>query len=158
MGDPNGVGKTTLVKLLARLHEPHTGRITADGIDITEYDPIVWRRHLSVVFQDFNTYPLSVWDNIAFGSPGYLEDHDGIVKAAQRAGALETIEGLPLGFETILSKGFTGGSDLSGGQWQRIALARAIFATHHGADVLVLDEPTSWLDVRGLRPNSSNVS
>jgi len=145
----NGAGKTTLVKLLARLHDPVSGRITADGRDIEELDPEQWQQRIAVVFQDFNRYPVSVLDNIAYGSIANRHDLAGIEAAARSAGALEFIEELPKGWETVLSREFSGGTDLSGGQWQRLALARALFAMRHQGEVLVLDEPTSWMDVRG---------
>jgi ATP-binding cassette subfamily B protein len=145
----NGAGKTTLVKLLARLHEPTAGRITADGDDIASLQADAWQRRLAVVFQDFARYPLSAADNVGFGAVEHAHDSRGILAAAERAGARTFIETLPESWETTLSREFTGGADLSGGQWQRVALARALFAARHGASVLVLDEPTSWMDVRG---------
>jgi ATP-binding cassette subfamily B protein len=145
----NGAGKTTLVKLLARLHEPTQGRITADGVDITSLEADAWQRRIAVVFQDFARYPLSATDNIGFGAVEHASDVAGIEVAAGRAGAKSFIEALPSSWETTLSREFTGGADLSGGQWQRVALARALFAAQHGASILVLDEPTSWMDVRG---------
>lgn len=144
----NGAGKTTLVKLLSRLHDPTDGAIVIDGIPLTEIDPGSWQRQVSVVNQDFTRYPLSAWENVGFGSPARLDDEAGIIAAARRAGALDLIEALPLGWDTVLSREYADGADLSGGQWQRVALARALFAIRHGARVLVLDEPTAWLDVR----------
>jgi ATP-binding cassette subfamily B protein len=145
----NGAGKTTLVKLLARLIDPNDGRITVDGIDLRTIDPAAWRKQVAVVFQDFTQYPLSAAANVGFGSIEHLADRSSLENAARRAGALDIIENLPKGWETILSREFTGGTDLSGGQWQRLALARAMFAAEHGAQILVLDEPTAWLDARG---------
>lgn len=145
----NGAGKTTLVKLLARLHDPVRGRITADGHDIEELDPQRWQQRIAVVFQDFNRYPVSVRDNIAYGSIANRDDQVGIEAAARSAGALGFIDALPKGWDTVLSREFSDGTDLSGGQWQRLALARALFAVQHQGGVLVLDEPTSWMDVRG---------
>jgi ATP-binding cassette, subfamily B, bacterial len=144
----NGAGKTTLVKLLSRLHDPTAGRILVDGVPLTELEPDSWQRQVSVVNQDFTRYPLPARDNVGFGAPAHLDDEAGIIAAARQAGALELIEALPLGWDTVLSREYTGGADLSGGQWQRVALARALFAIQHGARVLVLDEPTAWLDVR----------
>ena len=145
----NGAGKTTLVKLLARLHDPCGGRILVDGADLSSLDPAGWQRQVAVVFQDFARYPLSFAENIGFGAPSYLSDAAGLEAAAERAGALDVLSGLGLGWETVLSRGYEGGVDLSGGQWQRVALARALFAVRHGATILVLDEPTAWLDARG---------
>jgi ATP-binding cassette subfamily B protein len=144
----NGAGKTTLVKLLSRLHDPTAGRIVVDGIPLTELEPGSWQRQVSVVNQDFTRYPLIARENVGFGAPDHLDDEAGIIAAARHAGALEFVEALPLGWDTVLSRDYTGGADLSGGQWQRVALARALFAIRHGARVLVLDEPTAWLDVR----------
>ena len=137
----NGAGKTTLVKLLARLHDPTSGIITVDGVPLTELDARRWQRQIAVVFQDFNRYPLPLAENITLG-----RTTDGMEKAAERAGATELAG--QVGWETVLSRQYEGGTDLSGGQWQRIALARALYAVQHGATVLVLDEPTAWLDVR----------
>ena len=145
----NGAGKTTLVKLLARLHDPSAGRITVDGEPLNQFDAAAWQRNVAVVFQDFSQLPLTAAENIGLGAHEHLHDRDGIVAAADRAGIRDFIEALPDGWETPLSRQLTGGTDLSGGQWQRVALARALFAARHGASILVLDEPTSWLDVRG---------
>lgn len=145
----NGVGKTTLVKLLGRLHDPTSGRLLVDGIDVRDFDAASWQRRVAVVFQDFNRYPVSARENIAFGAVEHLDDEAGIRRAAADAGALEFIEAMPNGFSTVLSRSYSGGLEPSGGQWQRLALARALFASQHGASVLVLDEPTAWLDVRG---------
>jgi ATP-binding cassette, subfamily B, bacterial len=159
----NGAGKTTLVTLLARLREPTAGRITVDGTDIRELDARSWQRQVAVVYQDFTRYPLTARQNIAFrdlgaggragagagaGADEQSVDEDLLEQAAARAGALELIRGLPHGWDTICAAGYTGGTDLSGGQWQRIALARALYAAARGARVLVLDEPTAQLDVR----------
>ncbi|MBW3587880.1 MAG: ATP-binding cassette domain-containing protein [Actinobacteria bacterium] len=144
----NGAGKTTLVKLLARLYDPTEGRITADGIDLREMEASAWQRRVAAIFQDFVPYGLSAADNIGFGAVERLDDRAALQAAAKKAGALEMIESLPFGWDTILSRIFTGGVDLSGGQWQRIALARALMAAQSGAGVLVLDEPTALQDVR----------
>jgi ATP-binding cassette, subfamily B, bacterial len=145
----NGAGKTTLVKLLARLHDPTQGRIRVDGISLAQVYPAGWQRQVAVVFQDFAHYPLSFAENIAIGAPGHPADLDGLDAAARRAGAVGMLASLPGGWETVLSRGYDGGVELSGGQWQRVALARALFAVRHGATILVLDEPTAWLDARG---------
>jgi ATP-binding cassette, subfamily B, bacterial len=144
----NGAGKTSLVKLLCGLYEPTSGRITVDGITLSELHPETWRTRVAVLFQDFARYQLPVADNIAFGAPELAGDLDRLRAAAGKAGALELIESLPQGWDTILSPEYIGGVDLSGGQWQRIALARALFAVEGGAQVLILDEPTAALDVR----------
>ena len=143
VGD-NGAGKTTLVKLLARLYDPTSGRITVDGVDLRDLDAAEWQQRIGALFQDFVHYQLSVADNVSFGAT----DHDGLRVAGERAGALALIDDLPHGWDTVLSRQFTGGTDLSGGQWQRIALARAMYAVDNGAGVLVLDEPSANLDVR----------
>ncbi len=145
----NGAGKTTLVKLLARLHDPIEGRIEVDGQNLARLDPGRWQRQVAVVFQDFAHYPLSFAENIGMGAPEHLDDTAGLGDSARRAGALATLASLPAGWQTVLSRSYDGGVDLSGGQWQRVALARALFAVRHGATILVLDEPTAWLDARG---------
>lgn len=145
----NGAGKTTLTKLLAGLYSPTGGTITVDGIDLSELDVASWRRRLAVIFQDFARYELSVSDNIGFGAPRLLGDGPALRRAAERAGAADLVEGLPDGWDSVLSRRFTGGAEPSGGQWQRIALARCFVAVEAGASVLVLDEPTAALDVRG---------
>jgi ATP-binding cassette subfamily B protein len=144
----NGAGKTTLVKLLCRLYEPTGGRISVDGVDLAAVDPNPWRRRVAAIFQDFARYHLSARDNIAIGAPELAGDLERLREAARRAGALELIESLPNGWDAVLSREYSGGVDLSGGQWQRIALARALFAVAAGARVLILDEPTANLDVR----------
>jgi len=147
VGD-NGAGKTTLVKLLVRLYDPDEGHITVDGRDLHNIEPLAWRQRVAAVFQDFVRYELSAADNVGFGAPRRQHERDALRRAAARAGALDLIESLPKGWETILSPRYEGGVDLSGGQWQRIALARALFAVEAGARVLILDEPTAALDVR----------
>lgn len=146
----NGAGKTTLVKLLARLYEPTRGALLIDGIDAREFPVDEWRRQIGVIFQDFNRYELSVTDNIAFGAVHHADPDTGtaVRRAAREAGAAEIIDGLPAGYHTVLAPYHEGGVDLSGGQWQRIALARTRHAVNAGARVLVLDEPTAALDVR----------
>jgi len=145
----NGAGKTTLVKLLARLHDPDSGRILVDGVDLSRIRPAEWQRQVAVVFQDFAHYPLSLAENIGFGAPLFLSDTAGLEDAARRAGALELLSLSGVSWDTVLSRSYDGGAELSGGQWQRVALARALFAVRHGATILVLDEPTAWLDARG---------
>jgi ATP-binding cassette subfamily B protein len=144
----NGAGKTTLVKLLARLYDPTAGRITVDGIDLAEIDPAQWQRRVAAIFQDFTRYELSAADNVGFGGLSLAHDRSALEAAATQAGAGPLVAGLPKGWDTTLSRRFTEGTDLSGGEWQRIALARALLAVRAGAGILVLDEPTANLDVR----------
>jgi ATP-binding cassette subfamily B protein len=144
----NGAGKTTLVKLLCRLYEPSSGHISVDGVNLAAFDPQAWRGRVAAIFQDFTRYHLSARANIALGAPAFAGDMEKLRAAARRAGALEVIDALPRGWDTVLSRDYAGGVDLSGGQWQRIALARALFAVENGARVLILDEPTANLDVR----------
>lgn len=144
----NGAGKTTLVKLLTRLYEPTGGRITADSIDIGRVDASAWRQQVSVIFQDFIRYEFSAADNIALGAAHVPRDDAAVREAAAKAGILDALAHLPDGLDTPLSRAYPGGVDLSGGQWQRIAIARSLYALHAGARVLVLDEPTAALDVR----------
>lgn len=145
----NGAGKTTLVKLLARLHDPTAGRITIDGIDLRELDPTAWHQRVAAIFQDFLRYPLPAIDNVTLAPPGARIDESILHQAVDAAGAGELVAGLRHGWDTRLSRRYAEGADLSGGQWQRIALARAIYALRSGAGVLVLDEPTANLDARG---------
>jgi ATP-binding cassette subfamily B protein len=137
----NGAGKSTLIKLLCRFYDPESGAITWDGVDIRRFSVRELRRMLTVLFQFPVTYQMSVAENIALGEVGLSESD--IEAAAQAAGANETIARLPRGYETLLGKWFAGGTDLSGGEWQRLALARA-FARQ--APILVLDEPTTFMD------------
>jgi ATP-binding cassette subfamily B protein len=136
----NGAGKTTLVKLLARLYDPTSGRITVDGVDLRDLDPSGWRGQVAAAFQDFVRYQLPLRDNVA---PNGVPDPV-IMEALDSAGAagLATLD-------TVLSKQYSGGTDLSGGQWQRVALARALAKVSTGAKLIILDEPTAQLDVRG---------
>ena len=145
----NGAGKTTFVKLLARLYDPDAGRIVVDDVDLRELDPAAWRRRIAPVFQDFLQLEVSAYDNVAFGSLAHRDDVDGVHRAGALAGAGVVIDRLPDGWETMVSREFTGGTQLSGGEWQRLALARALFAVQSGAGVLILDEPTAAMDVRG---------
>lgn len=141
----NGAGKTTLVKLLARLYDPDAGQILIDGRDIREYDPAELRRAIGALFQDYATFQLTARENIGFGHLERLDDHDAITEAARRAGADRIISRLPAGYETTLGKWFDGGQQLSGGEWQKIALARAFL---RDAEILILDEPTASLDAQ----------
>jgi ATP-binding cassette, subfamily B, bacterial len=136
----NGAGKTTLAKLLCRLYDPQSGAILIDGVDLRELDVAAWRSRLAAVFQDFIRFELPLRDNVA---PGGAPDE--IVRAAiEDAGAAGLAD-----LDTVLARGYEGGTDLSGGQWQRVALARALCAVGVGAGVVLLDEPTAQLDVRG---------
>jgi ATP-binding cassette subfamily B protein len=144
----NGSGKTTLVKLLSRLYEPTGGAILADGVNIGLLEVSEWRRQVSVIFQDFIRYEFTAADNIAMGAIHAPRDDDAIREAARRAGILDALDHHPLGIETPLARAYKDGIDLSGGQWQRIAIARSLYALRKGAKILVLDEPTSALDVR----------
>ncbi|HSK28902.1 MAG TPA: ABC transporter ATP-binding protein, partial [Candidatus Limnocylindria bacterium] len=139
----NGAGKTTLIKLLSRLYDPTEGRILLDGIDIRELDPVAWRQKIGVIFQDFVRYHLPARENIGFGQIDSMHRMDKIVDAARKSGAEAIIEDLPEKYDTLLGRWFHGGHELSLGQWQRIALARAFMRDAH---ILVLDEPTASLD------------
>jgi ATP-binding cassette subfamily B protein len=141
----NGAGKTTLVKLLARLYDPDEGRILLDGHDLKEYDLFELRRNIGVIFQDFVRFHLTAADNIAVGSIDARGDRERIVRAAERSLADEVIAKLPEGYEQLIGKRFKTGIDLSGGEWQKIAIARAYM---RDAQVLILDEPTAALDAR----------
>ena len=143
----NGAGKTTLVTLLARMREPTGGAITVDGVSLTRLNEREWQRQVAVVYQDFARFPFTAAENVGLFADG-APDRDVLARAADRAGATEIIEQLPRGWDTVLSPQYEGGVGLSGGQWQRIALARALYAVQTGARVLVLDEPTAQLDVR----------
>ncbi len=136
----NGAGKTTIAKLLCRLYDPQSGAIEVDGVDIREFDLASWRSRIAAVFQDFIRLELPLRDNVApAGAP------DDVVSAALDLAGATNLATL----ETVLARGYDGGTDLSGGQWQRIALARALAAVTLGAGVVLLDEPTAQLDVRG---------
>ncbi len=141
----NGAGKTTLVKLLARLYDPTEGRITLDGIDIQNYDHVSYRNAIGVIFQDFVRYYFNARDNIAVGKIEHKENQSRIDQAAENSLADSIIESFPEGYDQMLGKRFEGGKELSGGQWQKIALARAYMKD---ASLLILDEPTSALDAR----------
>ena len=145
----NGAGKTTLVKLLARLYDPTEGAVRVDGVDLKDIAPAAWRTRIAAIFQDFLRYHLPARANIGFGGVAHAGDQAALDRAAAKAGVLERIAALPSGWDTPLARQYTGGADLSGGEWQRIGLARALFAVEAGARVLILDEPTSNLDVRG---------
>lgn len=141
----NGAGKTTLVKLLARLYDPDEGRILLDGRDLREYDIDELRANIGVIFQDFVRYHLTAGENIGVGLVEAMDDKARIRHAAQRAMADEVIATLPQGYDQIIGRRFKNGVDLSGGQWQKIAIARAYM---RDAQVMILDEPTAALDAR----------
>jgi ATP-binding cassette, subfamily B, bacterial len=136
----NGAGKTTIAKLLCRLYDPQSGAITIDGTDLRDFDLESWRSRVTAVFQDFLRLELPLRENVA---PAGAPD-DVVLDALTSAGAANLAS-----LDTILARGYTDGTDLSGGQWQRVALARALAAVSLGAGVVLLDEPTAQLDVRG---------
>ncbi len=139
----NGSGKTTLAKLLCRLYDPDSGAVTVDGVDIRQLDPIKWRRQVSVILQDYVQYQLPVWENIWVGDAESTPDRQKIIAAAERSGVDSAIRRLPQGYDTPLGCWFEKGHELSGGEWQKVALARAFLRDSH---FVVLDEPTSSLD------------
>ena len=141
----NGAGKTTLVKLLARLYDPDEGRILLDGHDLRDYDLESLRGNMGVIFQDFVRYNLTAADNIAVGKIDARDDRDRIERAARSSQADEVIARLPGGYDQMIGKRFSNGIELSGGEWQKIAIARAYMRE---APVLILDEPTAALDAR----------
>jgi ATP-binding cassette subfamily B protein len=140
----NGAGKTTLIKLLTGLYRPTAGRITLDGLELSEWDPDALRQRIGVIFQDYVRYQLVVGENIGVGDVRALEDEARWVDAAKKGLADEIIAALPNGYRTQLGKWFTDGRELSGGQWQKLALSRAFM--RRDADILVLDEPTASMD------------
>jgi ABC-type multidrug transport system fused ATPase/permease subunit len=140
----NGAGKTTLAKLLCRLYDPQEGAIEIDGVDLRHLEIDAWRTRLTAVFQDFIRFELPLRDNVAPSGAPDLANDETIHAALAEAGA-----GQLASLDTILSRAYQGGTDLSGGQWQRVALARALCGVKAGAGVVLLDEPTAQLDVRG---------
>ncbi len=142
----NGSGKTTLIKLLTRLYTPDSGRIFLDGLDLQEWDVDVLRRRIGVIFQNFVRYQFTVGENIGVGDVEHLENKTQWQTAAQKGMAQSFIDQLPQNFQTQLGRWFKGGQELSGGQWQKIALSRAFMRSQ--ADILVLDEPTSAIDAQ----------
>ena len=140
----NGSGKTTLIKLLSGLYTPGEGRILLDGLDLRHWDPATLRRRIGVIFQDFARYQFTVGENIGAGDVLHFEDEGRWTLAAEQGMALPFVQSLPEGFHAQLGKWFKDGRELSGGQWQKIALARAFMRS--GADILVLDEPTAAMD------------
>jgi ATP-binding cassette subfamily B protein len=142
----NGSGKTTLIKLLTRLYHPTRGRILLDGLDLEEWDETTLRQRIGVIFQDFARYQMLVGENIGAGDVRAFDDEGRWRSAAAQGLAAEFVETLPAGYHTQLGKWFKDGRELSGGQWQKIALSRAFMRTR--ADVLVLDEPTAAMDAQ----------
>jgi ATP-binding cassette subfamily B protein len=140
----NGSGKTTLIKLLTRLYEPTEGRIVLDGLDLKDWDVETLRQRIGVIFQDFGRYQFTVGENIGAGDVRHMDDEQRQMQAAQTGMAAPFIDTMPEGYRTQLGRWFKGGRELSGGQWQRVALSRAFMRS--GADILVLDEPTAAMD------------
>jgi ATP-binding cassette, subfamily B, bacterial len=140
----NGSGKTTLIKLLTRLYIPSSGRILLDGVDLNDWDIDALRRRIGVIFQNFVQYQFTAGENVGVGDVGHLHDHLEWETAAGKGMAKPFIDALPQGFDTQLGKWFKDGQELSGGQWQKIALSRAFMRS--GADILILDEPTAAMD------------
>nr|MBA3805784.1 ABC transporter ATP-binding protein [Acidobacteriota bacterium] len=141
----NGAGKTTLVKLLSRMYDPAEGQILLDGVDLRDYDLSELRARISVIFQDFMRYDLAIRENIGFGNLAALGDEQRLRSAAIKGGAEKLIGRFPLGYDQVLGRRFKDGTDLSGGEWQKIALSRAFMSD---AQLLILDEPTASLDAR----------
>ncbi|WP_084645495.1 ABC transporter ATP-binding protein [Devosia insulae] len=141
----NGAGKTTIVKLMTRLYDPDEGRITLDGIDLKEFATADLRTHIGVIFQDFLRYSFTASDNIGVGRIEVAGDRDRIVSAAEQSLADPVIRKLPEGYDQMLGRTFLKGQDLSGGEWQKIAIARAYM---RNAEIIILDEPTAALDAR----------
>jgi len=138
----NGSGKTTLAKIMSALYEPDEGRVLWDSVDLIEVDPDAVRRRIAVIAQDHSHWPLSVRDNITMGDD---QGEAAVVAAAEVAGADEVVAELPHGYDTLIDRRFKDGQELSGGQWQRVAVARGF---HRDAPLLICDEPTAALDAR----------
>jgi ATP-binding cassette subfamily B protein len=141
----NGAGKTTIVKLITRLYDPDEGRITIDGTDIREFSLAELRTHIGAIFQDFLRYSFSAADNIGVGRIEAAGDRDRIISAATQSLADPVIKKLPEGYDQMLGRTFAKGHDLSGGEWQKLAIARAYM---RDAEIIILDEPTAALDAR----------
>ena len=142
----NGSGKTTLIKLLTRLYAPDSGRVLLDGLPLSEWRDDALKARIGVIFQDFTRYQMLLGENVGAGDERFFEDETRWHQAAAKGRATDFIERLPSGYRTQLGKWFSDGQELSGGQWQKIALSRAFMRTE--ADVLVLDEPTAAMDAR----------
>ncbi len=140
----NGAGKTTFIKLLTNLYQPTEGRILLDGRDLRDWDQETLHRRIGVIFQDFNQYQLRLRENVAFGNVEHLDDEARLGRAVEQGGARELVAGLAAGIDTQLGRWFASGVELSGGQWQKVALSRAFMRDE--ADILILDEPTAALD------------
>jgi ATP-binding cassette subfamily B protein len=141
----NGAGKTTLFKLICRLYDPVEGRILIDGVDIRDFEPQQLREQIGGMFQDYVDYQATASENIGLGNVPQIGDRESIMEASERAGADDLIANLPDGYDTALGKWFDAGVNLSGGEWQKVALARAFM---RDAKILLLDEPTSALDAQ----------
>jgi ATP-binding cassette subfamily B protein len=141
----NGSGKTTLIKLLCRLYDPTGGSIAIDGVDIRQFETKALRREIAIIFQDYAHYHLTAQENIWFGNTALPPDRERVIAAARRSGADDVISALPHGYDTILGKWFEDGEELSIGEWQKVALARAFM---RDAQIIVLDEPTSSMDAK----------
>jgi ATP-binding cassette subfamily B protein len=141
----NGAGKTTLIKLITRLYDPTEGRILLDGVDLREYDPVELRRHVGVIFQDYLRYQMTMAQNIAVGNIDKQSDRELIEAAARQSLAHALAERLPARYDQELGRRFRSGVELSGGEWQKVALARAYM---RDAQLLILDDPTAALDAR----------
>ena len=144
----NGAGKTTLARLIAGLDAPSGGYVRVGDTPVEDANRRSWQRQVVAVFQDFGRYELTLRDNIAFGSLAHAEDKEGLRAVARQAGLLSFIEKLPNGWDTVMSSNCPDGVDASGGEWQRIAIARALFGLRHGARLLIMDEPAASLDAR----------
>jgi ATP-binding cassette subfamily B protein len=142
----NGAGKTTLFKLICRLYDPKGGRILIDGIDIRDFEPNELRRQIGAMFQDYVDYQATASENIGLGNVPQIADREAVVSASRQAGSDELIANLPEGYDTALGKWFDAGVNLSGGEWQKVALARSFM--REDARILLLDEPTSALDAQ----------
>ncbi len=155
----NSAGKTTLAKLLCRLYDPQSGAIEVDGVDLKDLDLNSWRRRVAAVFQDFVRFELTLRENVApretagvgtaDGAAATIADGTGALDDAVSAALTAAGAGGLTSLDTVLAKGYSGGTELSGGQWQRVALARALASVRLGAGLVLLDEPTAQLDVRG---------
>ena len=141
---PNGAGKTTLIKLMTGMYEPTEGRVLLDGKEVRAWDPEALHKRFSAVFQDFNRYQFTARENVGIGSEAHKDDEPQIARALDKGGAAELVANLPRGLDTQLGTWFKGGTELSGGQWQKLALARTFM--REDSDILILDEPTAALD------------